>query len=52
MDSQYEQTVVPPVPVSSSPTNEMETIKVFEWKTDIWVFGFKQEDCRTRMGLL
>lgn len=35
MDSQYEQTADTPVPVSSSPSNEMETIKVFEQTTDI-----------------
>lgn len=52
MDSQYEQTVDTPVPVSSSPSNEMETIEVFEQTTDIWVFGFKQEDCRIQMGFL
>lgn len=52
MDSQYEQTVDAPVPVSSSRGNEMETIKVFEQTTDIWVFGFKQEDCRIQMGFL
>lgn len=52
MDSQYEQTADTPVPVSSSPGNEMGTIKVFEQTTDIWVFGFKQEDCRIQMGFL
>lgn len=52
MDSQYEQTADTPVPVSSSPSNEMGTIKVFEQTTDIWVFGFKQEDCRIQMGFL
>lgn len=52
MDSPYEQAVDTPVPVSSSPSNETETITVFEQTTDIWVFGFEQEDCRIQMGFL